>query len=414
MTESMNRTIRLTFLFQALMYASLWMPIWVVYMAEGRHLTLSEVYLIAGVGWIVQAAAEIPTGVISDSYGRRTTLVLGAFTVAAGLFLFAMLPGFAGQLAAYVVWAVGNALISGSDDALLFDAAAAAGREEEFESLASRSMQITLVAQAVGSLSGGAAAAFDLRAPILITAALSVVGVVVATRLTEPPRRADPGGGPGATELSTEARKMGSTLATAARYVRGRPRLLMLLAYTGLLSSTAFFVPFVLFQPQMQSYAIPVAWFGVMFMGLRLAALAGSRYGPMVVGRFGGARVWLLLAPVLLVLAFLAVALAPTWPLAYASMLLVALVNAIVRPTTSAILNHALTGRIRATILSAESLVMTVFIALMHPAVGVVADRVSISASFVLLAVVALLPAVLSASVRRFAAGVHESQGPSA
>lgn len=34
----MRRTIRLTFVFQGLMYASLWMPIWVVYMTVARDL----------------------------------------------------------------------------------------------------------------------------------------------------------------------------------------------------------------------------------------------------------------------------------------------------------------------------------------------------------------------------------------
>lgn len=218
----------------------------------------------------------------------------------------------------------------------------------------------------------------------------------------------------GDTNLLSETRRVGSTLGTAARYVRGRPRVLMLLGYTGLLSSTAFFVPFVLFQPQMQSYAVPVAWFGVMFMGLRISALGGSRYGPRLVERSGGSMLWLRLAPVLLVFAFLAVAGAPTWPLAYVAMLLVAFVNAIMRPTTSAMLNRAISSRIRATVLSAESLVMTGFIAVMHPAVGLVADQVSISASFVLLAAVAVLPLLFAQPLRRFAGAQAAARAPGA
>lgn len=398
----LRRTVPRIFVFQALVYASLWMPIWVVYMNTGRGLTLSEVYLIAGIGWIVQAVAEVPTGAVSDTYGRKASLIMGAGVLAFGLTLFAVLPGFGGQLIAYVVWAFGNALISGSDDAMLFDAAAELGREDEFEALASRSMQVTLLAQAVGSIAGGAAAAWDLRAPILITVVLTVGALVVAIRLEEPQRQPlDPA-------AAGRWGAMGVTIVTAARHVRSRPRLLMLLAYTALISAAAFFVPFVLVQPQMQAFLVPVGWFGVIFMGLRLAALAGSRFGPRIVAALGGAGLWLGLAPALLIVAFIGVAAAQVWWLSYLAMLAVAFVNAVMRPTTAALLNRALSVDIRATVLSAESLVMTVFIAVIHPAIGVVADKVSLSATFVFLAVLAALPLALSFAVRALA---HEDAG---
>ena len=78
----LQQTIPLTFIFQGLVYASLWMPIWVVYMNTGRGLSLTQVFLIAGIGWVVQAAAELPSGAISDTYGRKATLVVGAAVLA--------------------------------------------------------------------------------------------------------------------------------------------------------------------------------------------------------------------------------------------------------------------------------------------------------------------------------------------
>jgi MFS family permease len=372
------------------------MPIWVVYMNTGRGLSLSEVYVIAGIGWVIQAFAEVPTGAFSDTYGRKATLLMGASVLAAGLTLFALLPGFTGQLIAYLVWATGNALISGSDDAMIFDTAATLGRDDEFEALASRSMQVRLLAQVVGSVSGGLAALWDLRAPIFITVVLTLAALVVATRFAEPPRRE---------EVGQQPRRwgaMGTTLAAATRYVRSRPRLLTLLAYTALIAATAFFVPFVLVQPQMQAFMVPVGWFGLIFMGLRLAALAGARYGPRIVNAAGGPGVWLVAAPVLMAAAFLGVAVARTLWLSYLAMLLVAFTNAILRPTTAAVLNRALSKNIRATILSAEALALTLLIAVIHPTVGLIVDEVSLSAAFVFLAGLTVVLFALSFPVRKF------------
>ena len=155
----------------------------------------------------------------------------------------------------------------------------------------------------------------------------------------------------------------------------------------------------------MESFLVPIGWLGLMFMGLRLAALAGSRYGPKIVASTGGATVWLGVAPVLLATALVSVAATPNLWLGYAAMLAVAFVNAIMRPTTMALLNRALSRNIRATILSAESLVMTLFIAVVHPIVGIIADRSSLAWSFIFLAAVAVVPLVLSFPIRPFVAG---------
>lgn len=169
--QRLAANIGLAYVFQALVNASLWMPIWVVFLNTDRHLSLGQVYLIAGAGWVVQAVAEVPTGALADTYGRKVTLITGSLTLAVGLFLLAALTGFNGLLAAYLFWATGNALISGSDTAILYDSAAAVGREDEFPHMASMSFQVLLAAQATGSIAGGVLGAIDLRVPILVTAA---------------------------------------------------------------------------------------------------------------------------------------------------------------------------------------------------------------------------------------------------
>lgn len=373
--------------FQALANVSLWMPIWVVFLHSDRHLTLGEVYLIAGAGWVVQAGAEVPTGALADAYGRKATLVAGGLVLALGLSLLAALDGFGGLLAAYLFWAAGNALISGSDTALLYDSAVALGREGQFSKMASTSFQVLLAAQAIGSVVGGLLGGIDLRLPIVATAVLTLGAVAMLLGVVEPPRQDDQG------------LTWAQTIGTAAAYVRRRPRLAALLAYGAVLSGTAFFVPFVLFQPQMQAQGVPVGWLGVLFTCLRLAALAGSRFGPRVVTE-GSLQSWLWAIPALMALGFLAVAASPVWWLTLPAMLFVAAVNAVIRPETTTLLNRQVGGSVRATVTSLQSLAMTVYIALLHPAVGAVADATSTAGAFAFLAILCAVPTLLAAPLR--------------
>ncbi|SRR5258708_7391487 len=60
----------------------------------------------------------------------------------------------------------------------------------------------------------------------------------------------------------------------------------------------------------------------------------------------------------------------PNWWTAYISMLLLATLSPAVRPSAMELLNRMVPGGIRATLLSTQNVAMTVFIAVMHPAVG--------------------------------------------
>ncbi|HTU73926.1 MAG TPA: MFS transporter [Trebonia sp.] len=379
-----GRNIRRIYAYQVLTNVSLWMPIWIVFLHNDRHLSLGQILLIAGVGWIMQAAADVPLGVFADAFGRKVTVLTGTCVLTVGLALLAVLPGFYGVAAGYLFWAIGTAMMSGTDTALLYESARLAGREEDFPKIASHSFQLIQGAQAAGSIGGSLLASLGLGLPMLVTAGLSGVAAIALAGTREPPAEHDRR--PGYTEV----------VRSATRYLGGHPPVLALVVYAAMIGGTAFFVPFVLFQPEMQSQTVALGWFGLLFTGLRLASLAGSRYGYKLItdSSLGS---WLAAVPAVMVVLFLVVAGSRTWWLAYLAMLAIAVANASVRPHLSAILNRLVTSKIRATLLSFQNLSMTVFIAVMHPAVGVMTDTWGLRWAFVLLAGLSLLPFVARA-----------------
>lgn len=388
--------LRRLYVYQAIKNFSLWMPVWIVFLNVDRGLTLPEIFLIAGIGWVVQAVSEVPTGAVADAFGRKVTLAAGTTLLAAGMAALALAPGFAGVAIGYLAWAIGESFISGADTALLYESAKLAGREEEFPKISSNWIQIMLASQGASAILGGLVASLRLDLPMLLTAALATVGILVAFSLREPP--------------TGSVRRPGylATLGNAGRYLVGHRPVTALIAYISLVGGAAFFVPFVLFQPAVQSHTIAIGWFGVLFTGLRGSALLGSRYGVRLVARSGLSR-WMVIVPFVLAALFIGVAVSPTWWAAYLSMLLLQATGASLQPNLLALLNRLLPTKVRATVLSAQSLLMTVFIAIMHPAVGGVTDLWGLSYAFVLLSALSLLPLIA-----RYFVPVHLHEAPPA
>src|ERR687891_525771 len=102
---------------------------------------------------------EVPTGVVADTWGRRTSYLLGTLTLTASTLLYYVLWVAEG---AFWQWALVSMLLglgftffSGAVEAWLVDALAATGFRGELETVFGRGQIVTGVAMLVGSVAGG-------------------------------------------------------------------------------------------------------------------------------------------------------------------------------------------------------------------------------------------------------------------
>src|SRR4051794_33667522 len=116
---------------------------------------------------------EIPTGVVADTWGRRTSYLLGTITLAASTFLYWLLWVMEGP---FWQWAIVSILIgfgftffSGAIEAWLVDALKHAGYDGGMESVFGRGQMVGGIAMLGGSVAGGVIAqATSLGVPFLI------------------------------------------------------------------------------------------------------------------------------------------------------------------------------------------------------------------------------------------------------
>jgi MFS family permease len=131
---------------------------------------------------------EIPTGIVADTIGRRTSYLLGTLTLSGASLLYVLLW----QIEApFWEWAVVSLLLglgftffSGAVEAWLVDALKATGYEGRLETVFGRGQMVTGAGMLGGSVAGGfIAQQVSLGAPFVLRGAILIVMFVVAFRL---------------------------------------------------------------------------------------------------------------------------------------------------------------------------------------------------------------------------------------
>ena len=125
--------------------------VWVALLAA-RGFSLWEIGLAESVFHVVSLLCEVPSGMAADLLGRRKTLVSGGVCMV----LQSLLMAFASDLFT-ICFAMGlNALamtmFSGTSTALLYDSLKQEGCEAEYIQVSANSSQISMLANAIGSM----------------------------------------------------------------------------------------------------------------------------------------------------------------------------------------------------------------------------------------------------------------------
>jgi MFS family permease len=364
---------------------ALWSPIWVLYLQHERGLSLTQITALDAPFWTIAILAEIPTGTVADRWGRKASLLLGAITFSLALFFFGIGENYWVLLLSYLAWPVSAALLSGADSAFVYDSLAMLGRESEFRKIIGRSNAIHSVGFMVGALLGAPlAAATNLMVPILVSAAIALLGVAAAMAFHEPRHQDDQ---PPLPYLQT--------MRTALRFSLEHPPLRWMLAVRAMLLAGPL-VAIIFTQPFLASFDVPVGQFGLITTPRSLLAIGASLVAYRLATRLGERNLLYALGmasvSALLVLG--------VWDSlgAFSMFIVLAMCNAITMTITADYINRHSPQRLRATVLSVGQMAFSLALLVAEPSLGFIADRASLQTAFLVagLAAAALIAVVLA------------------
>ncbi len=133
-----------------------------------------------GVGFLL----EIPSGALADRFGRKRMVVIGCILASFGLLLHAV-GGYGYIFIAQLCLTSSWALISGADDALVYDSLLAEGKEKLWQKVVARKYQILILVSMISYLVGAVLFSIWFRLAFIAQGLLTIPAIFIALSFHE-------------------------------------------------------------------------------------------------------------------------------------------------------------------------------------------------------------------------------------
>jgi MFS family permease len=394
------RTVYLSLLLCNTLAASLIWGINTLFLLDAG-LNNTEAFTVNAFFALGQALFEIPTGVIADLWGRRTSYLLGTLTLGISTLLYVAAWQMHAPLwewaAISILLGLGFAFFSGATEAWLVDALHATGYKGNLDTVFAHGQIVSGVAVLAGSVGGGLLAqATNLGTPYFLRAGLLLIMAIVAFLFMH-----DLGFKPQPHASLTFSIKR-VFITSVAHGWRNRSIKWTMLA--GAFTSGASFYIFYAMQPRLLSlYGNDTAYIVV---GLATAAVAASQIAggfliPRISKLFAKRTTLLMTAIGVNGMVLLLVGVTDSFWLTLLLLVIWGMSFAAASPVRQAYLNSLIPSDKRATVLSFDSLIGSSGGIATQPILGKVADAFSYPASYMVSAAVSAFALPFIALARR-------------
>ena len=352
--------------------------VWVFFLLQ-RGFSLAQVGIAEGVFHAVSMCFEIPSGMVSDTIGRRRTLMLAGMVSAFGAFFMIMSDHFFMILLAMGINAVSYNLVSGTREALTYDSLLCAGREELYLKVASRQDFLYEGLFAFTSLMSVVTVSLGYRKAYLLAVLQGILCTLCASFLKE----AVAEGREDKKKLSVKAMagEVGKHFLDMAVFLKKTPEVAWRMAYSGLVSA-AVYVIYMLLQDHLVAVGLEPGFLGIPLLLISLCTMAGAvmtekskKVSMRILYLAGGIAVGIFLT------------------LSGADFLAVSVIGAgaahciseMIMLRTETENQKFFSSESRATMVSAGSMAYSIFMTVLSPGGGALAEMLSVSGAFALL-----------------------------
>ena len=342
--------------------------VWVALLAA-RGFSLWEIGLAESVYHIVSLFCEVPSGMAADLLGRRKTLLSGGVLTVTCNLLMAFASDLFTICLAMGLNALAMTMFSGTFTALVYDSLKTEGREDEYIQVSANSSQISMLANAIGSLASLLKRFLGFAGFYLLSAAFEGVSTAALALMEEPivtKAQASRGKHP----LRALPEQFRQLVRDSLHVLHTCPMAVKLIASSALIS-----VPSFLTKMFLQQRLVELGWpTELLFLPLLLgglACVAGTEIGRRV--RCRSMRRLYTACALLCGVGTLLVGAAPAWG-GILGMMLVQGVLEVYLLHESQKLNDTIPSDQRATLISVDSMAYSLLMIPASPLVGAVGD----------------------------------------
>jgi MFS family permease len=326
-------------------------------------LSLTKIMILNACFMVFVFLTEIPTGTVADRFGRKVSIVLACPVSIGAVLLYTSLPIFWIFLAGEFLFAVAYTLMSGADEALVYDSLQEYGAEAESKRIFARLESVKLAGILVGALLGSVIAKYyGLVAPVRMHIIPLLLSLFIALLLREP-----------AASQPTTSKNYRRIMFDGVRFFL-RHKTLKLLAFDMVSVNAVCFVIIWFYQPLVGTAGLDLIYFGTVHAAMTVGQIVILTNVERIERFLGSKRRLLLLSAIIPAAAFIILGVTQYLPLVICGVLLASYFGLARGPLFVSYMNKFIPSDQRATALSTASMFRMLAMAILNPVAGVLAD----------------------------------------
>lgn len=214
---------------------------------------------------------EVPSWYFSDRIGRRTTLIIAAFSASIGMFLYAVADNFIIILVAEIILGISASFMSWTDSAMIYDSLLEMREKEKYKKIKWKIVSVQSTSESIAWIIGGFLAVLSIQYPLWLQFFCILPMIPLAFSLVEPSKHS-------AIDTTSWINNIGYIFHFA---LRKNKNILWLMIYSWLLSAATLSLVW-LIQPYFKSIGTPIEWYWILWaifnISIGIFALRISQY----------------------------------------------------------------------------------------------------------------------------------------
>ncbi len=375
-----KNNLKYNYIFRFLSSFDLSSAIWVLYLIH-KGLPLWQIGLMEGIFHVISFLSEIPTGAVADILGRKKALILSRVCHAISAIIMLFASGFWQFVIGFAFSAWGYNLNSGSEEAMVYDSLKMVGKENNYLKISGHLEVILNIAQGIAIFIGGVLAEQSFYYCYGAALFVSVLSLLPCIMLKEPVITK---------KEETHQISLKKHFIDSYQAIRSNPKVIEIL-----LSYSVIFTIYMIIYFYGQKYFSELGLDKMQISMVMSLTLVLSCIGAMCCN-------WVesLLKEQTKVYATLVIGLgiigltAGNLVLAIVCFSIMGFANTLLYPIQSNALNNLIPSEQRATILSVNSMAYSLFMLILFPIVGGIADKIGLGITFIGLGVIIIISSV--------------------
>lgn len=183
--KKLNNNIPKDYLFTFLSRFDLTHGVWMLYLAS-RGLTLFQIGLMETIYHITSFLMEIPTGAIADIYGRKTSRIIGRLSIIIATIIMIYGNQTIHFTLSFIFVALSNNLESGAGEALIYDSLKEIGKHCNYSKIRGKNEMVYQITRTLSLVLGGYIATISYKNVYISAFIIACLSFIQAFTFTEP------------------------------------------------------------------------------------------------------------------------------------------------------------------------------------------------------------------------------------